>query len=95
MAVESMITHGPGGTMVTGQDGMRFVRAVTLWTSLECYVSSKGKIIPTRGMTITRMLAIATEFTGKKYKRSEAKQAAADVKVWADEMRAALPEEHR
>ena len=37
------------------------------------------------------MLKMATEYTGKTYKRGQYEQAAADVGVWVDTMRAALP----
>lgn len=53
------------------------------------------KIIPTRGVTITKMLQMATGYTGRTYKRSEAVIAANDVKKWADEMKAAIPKVER
>jgi hypothetical protein len=37
------------------------------------------------------MLALATTFTGKKYRRSEAMKASEDVRTWAQTMKAALP----
>lgn len=42
-------------------------------------------------MTISNMLAMATGYTGIKYKRGAYVQAAEDVQRWADEMKAALP----
>ena len=74
-----------------GPDAMRYIQAETLASALKLYVNSNGRIIPTRGFGITKMLELATQYTGKKYKRSEATKAAEDVKVWADEMKAALP----
>lgn len=74
-----------------GCDAVSVVRALSLWSALKLYVNSGGKIIPTRGMTITKMLKLATQITGKSYKRTEAMKAAEDVKKWADEMKAALP----
>jgi hypothetical protein len=60
-----------------------------LWSSLKLY--AKTGMIPTRGVGITKMLAFASDITGKKYTRKQVLQAAEDVKVWADEMKAALP----
>ena len=78
-------------TSFVGSDAVNYVRAELLASSLKMYVSSGGRIIPTRGVGITKMLQMATGYTGKKYKRTEASKAADDVKKWADEMKAALP----
>lgn len=87
--MNSQITIGKGGTVFEGPDATALFRAMTLKGALGLY--AKHGIIPTRGVTITRMLAIATEYTGKKYRRGEAAKAAADVEVWCNTMRAALP----
>lgn len=76
-------------TTFVGSDAVNYVRAEFLSSSLKLWAATK--IIPTRGVTITKMLAMATGYTGKTYKRSEAIQAATDVKKWADKMKAALP----
>jgi len=86
---DSGINYGKGGTMIYGPDGMKFFRAVTLASSLSLY--AKTKMLPTRGVTVSKMLAMASEFTGKKYKRTQVEQAAADVREWAQAMKAALP----
>lgn len=82
------VTDGKCTTFV-GPDAVNYVRAEFLASSLKLY--AKAKITPTRGVTATRMLAMATGYTGKKYKRGQYETAAADVKKWADEMKAALP----
>lgn len=74
-----------------GSDAVNYVKAELLASSLNLYVASGGRIIPTRGVGITKMLQMATSYTKKKYKRTEALKAAEDVKKWADEMKAALP----
>jgi hypothetical protein len=74
-----------------GRDAVAVVKALTLWSALKLYHNSGGRIIPTRGVGITKMLALVTQYTGKKYKRTEVITAAEDVKKWADEMKAALP----
>jgi len=87
---DSKITHFPEGTVIEGPDGMRMVQAYTLWSALG--LAAHG-IMPTRGMTKRKLLDLATSYTKKPYKLSELAIARADVKVWADEMRAALPHE--
>lgn len=86
---DSYIDHHRGGTMLVGPDAMKLFKAATLKSSLTLY--DKTKLIPTRGVTITVMLRMATEFTNKTYKRTQVLQAAADLQVWIDTMRAAIP----
>lgn len=88
--VESYIgvTDGKCSSFV-GPDAVNYVRAEILASSIALWVSCK--INPTRGVDITQMLSMATDYTGKKYKRSEAMQACNDIKKWACEMKAALP----
>ena len=76
-------------TSFVGPDATNYVRAELLASALKLY--DKCKIIPTRGVTPTKMLKMATGYTGKAYKRGQYLSAAADVKKWADEMKAALP----
>lgn len=86
---DSYIKHGVGGTLLSGPDAQAFFHAAVLSSALGLYASCG--IIPTRGVTITRMLEQASAITKKKYKRGDAAKAQADVKAWADEMNAALP----
>ena len=44
-----------------------------------------------RAYTPTAMLKAASGITGKTYKRGQHQQAADDIKVWCDAMKAALP----
>lgn len=76
-------------TAYVGEDSTNLCRAITLKHALKLY--AKCGLIPTRGVTITVMLRIAKEYTGKNYKRGQAMQAAEDVGVWIETMRAALP----
>jgi hypothetical protein len=89
MSNESSISVGPGGTCFSGPDATNMFRAKMLAGSLKLY--AKCGVIPTRGVTITKMLAMATQYTGKKYKRGEALKAHVDVQLWADTMLAGLP----
>lgn len=72
-----------------GPDAVNYVRAEVLASSLRLYATAK--ILPTRGVSATMMLKMATGYTGKSYKRGEYLKAAEDIKVWANEMKAALP----
>lgn len=87
------VSHGPGGTMYAGPDAMSVVRATYLVSGLRLY--AKSKMLLTRNATPTAMLAMATGFTGKKYKRGQYEQAADDVKVWSDLMKSGLQVEVR
>ncbi len=86
---QSEIIHSNGGTTFVGTDAMNLFRAVTLVASLNFY--AKTGMMTTRGLTATRMLKLASEYTGKTYKRGQYVTAAADVRVWVDTMKAAMP----
>lgn len=76
-------------TSFVGPDAVNYFRAECLASALKFYAKTGMKI--TRNVTPTSMLKMATEYTGKSYKRGQYQQAADDVKRWADEMKAALP----
>ena len=78
--------------MFVGPDATNLFRAVTLRSALGLL---KVGITPTRGLTTAKALKLATEYTGKKYKRTEIDKAREDIKVWCDTMKAALPVEHK
>ena len=84
--------HASGAIAFVGPDATRLMMAMHLASALKLY--DRTKIIPTRGVTITKMMATATTLTGKPYKRGQALKAAEDVKGWADTMKAALPITH-
>jgi hypothetical protein len=87
---QSYVEHSASGcTAVVGPDAVNYMRAATLRSSLRLWLATK--MIPTRGVTITVMLRIATEYTGKKYTTKQAPQAIADLDTWIATMRAALP----
>lgn len=86
---DSYIEHSKSHTAFVGPDAANFLRAATLMTALKLY--AQHRILTTRNATPTVLLKIATEYTGKKYKRGAHAQAAEDVRVWCDNMRAALP----
>lgn len=92
MTDNSQISIMEGGTMFTGPDSIALYRAIALRGALKLY--ARSGILPTRGMTITKMLKAATEYTGKDYGRgnvNKAQAAAAEMTVWIETMRSAIP----
>ena len=94
--MDSFISHSPSGILFSGPDAIRLQQAITLRSAIKMYVRSGGQIIPTRGMGITKMLALTGTITGKKYKRTQAEDAMRDLHIWIETMKSALPifEEH-
>lgn len=88
---DSSITISKSGTMFSGPDAVAYFRACTLASAIQLYVKTNGRVIPTRGMGITRMLQTASEFTGVKYKRTQTAQALNDLNIWIATMQSALP----
>lgn len=78
-----------GGFSITGRDGVHFYRAIVLRQSIKMFAATGMK--PTRGVGGPQMLTLAGEYTGKKYKRGQYDAAVADLSVWIETMRAALP----
>lgn len=72
-----------------GPDATNLFRAKVLKTSLMGY--AKFKMLPTRGVSAANMLTMATQYTGKTYKRGQYEIAAADIAKWCETMTAALP----
>ena len=86
---ESYIKAGPGGMLFAGPDAVELFRVTALATALRTYARSGMRM--NRALTPTRMLALASAVTRKAYRRGEYDRAADDLKVWCDEMSAALP----
>lgn len=88
---DSHIEYNAKGDAVSfvGPDAVNMFRAATLASALKLYAATK--MLPTRGVTASGMLKLASEYTGKKYKRGEYQKAADDVGQWVQTMKAALP----
>ena len=86
---QSHVSVTPAATSFVGKDAVNLFRAATLKASLTMY--AKHKMLSTRGLTPTLMLSLATEYTGKKYKRGQHQQAADDIVIWIETMKSALP----
>ena len=86
---DSEIVHHDSCSVFAGADAVHLVRAVHVMSALRLYPRTGMKM--TRGATPAVLLAIATEYTGKTYKRRQYDQAAEDVRIWVETMKAALP----
>lgn len=89
MSDSSVTLHRDGGITFSGPDATLLYTAITLRTSIRLF--SNTGIKPTRGYTGPMMLGAATQVTGKAYKRGQYAQAVADLTVWIDNMKTALP----
>lgn len=86
---ESGRTLHDGGVTLYGPDAMKWMKAIALRSSLKFYAKTGMKM--TRVATPTMMLTMASEFSGKPYKRGEYDKAVADLDKWIETMRYALP----
>lgn len=89
MAQESEVVVHDGGTTLSGPDAMALYRAASLRQGLLLY--AKTKMLMTRGATPTFLLAEASKVTGHKYKRGAYTEAAEDLRIWCETMKAGLP----
>jgi hypothetical protein len=86
---ESYIEGGKGHTAFVGPDAVGLYTAVVLKHGIALY--AKAKIIPTRGLTIGKMMQAAGKITGKSYKRGDYTGAIHDLDQWILAMHAAMP----
>jgi hypothetical protein len=85
---KSEIIISPGGTTYAGPDATELFRAAALKAALKLAIAG---IPATRGFTLTKGLALCIRYTGRTYRRTEAAQALADLQVWIETMKSALP----
>lgn len=79
----SSIHIGSNGAMsFNGFDATNLYRANVIKQGIKLHQSC-GMIL-TRGVTITKLFGMASEYTGKKYKRGAHAQAIADLSAWID-----------
>jgi hypothetical protein len=76
-------------TSYVGRDATELFRVNMIKVSIKLYM--KTGMIPTRGVTISKMLKMAEQYTGRKYKKSEAAYAVEDLHNWVTCMVSALP----
>jgi hypothetical protein len=86
---QSHIHVSEGGTSFVGPDAVRLYQATSLKVALRTYANTGMKV--NRMWTPTAMMRMASRITGKTYHRRAYGQAADDLAVWCETMRAALP----
>lgn len=86
---DSEVRLNDGSTAYVGQDATLLFAAVTLRSAIKLH--KKTGMIPTRGMTITKMLAQAGKIANKTYRRGEHDRAINDLTIWINTMKAAIP----
>lgn len=90
MPDNSEIGYNKKGDAVSfvGRDAVEVFRVATLKSAIA--LLSKG-IMPTRGLTMKKALAMAKQYTGQDYKRGEHERAMQDLTVWIQTMKSAIP----
>ncbi len=98
MSEDSYIVYSKGrqeATSYVGKDATELFRVNMLKISIRLWVKTggtgRGRMKPTRGVGIKKMLAMAERYTGRKYKTSEASEAIDDLHNWVTTMVSALP----
>lgn len=76
-----------GGVMFSGPDAVNLARAISVKSALRLAMVG----LTVRGVTKTGLLKIASEYTGKQYKRGEYEKAREDLTTWIETMKLALP----
>ena len=81
----SITVHENGGISVTGPESIEVYRLIVLRQALTLY--AKTGMRPNRHITATDMLRMASEGTGKTYKRGQHERAADDIAAVLDAAR--------
>ena len=92
MSEDSYIVYSKGrqeATSYVGRDATELYRVNMLKVSIRLWVKTGMK--PTRGMGIRKMLDMATQYTGRRYKTSQASEAIDDLHNWVSTMVSAMP----
>jgi hypothetical protein len=86
---DSYVVVNSTGTLFVGTDATNLFRAITLASAIDLYM--KTGLVPTRGVTGPKMLALAKEYTNVVYKRGQYAQALAELRRWIAVMKLAMP----
>jgi hypothetical protein len=73
-----------------GTDAVHLLRVRTIMSGIKLHLSTGGKMKLTRGSSITKLLELASTYTGKDYKRTQAAQAWDDLNIWSLNMASGL-----
>jgi hypothetical protein len=88
---DSHISVSRGGTCFSGDDAVRLFQATALRSGIKLMMVG---IKPARGWTKRGALTTATMYTGKPYKVTQCAQAVADLTIWIENMKLAMPVIH-
>lgn len=96
MADDSEIVYGKDGKLraLVGKDAVCLMQIQTIIQGINMHVQTDGRMRLTRGANITRLLTLASTYTGKKYrvrKTEDHLQAVKDLREFFENMKAALP----
>jgi hypothetical protein len=96
--MEPKITYRADGSLqsLEGRDAVQLMRVQTIITGIRMNIQTNGQMVLTRGATITRLLTMATEYTGQKYssrKLADKERAITDLTVWFNNMKSTIPTE--
>jgi len=86
---DSEIVAGKSGITFAGPDAVALYQAIAVRSGINLYAKTGMK--PNRMWTPTAMLATAGRICGKTYRRGEYARADADLTVWIETMKSALP----
>jgi hypothetical protein len=94
---EPMITYNKDGSLscLTGKEAVELMRVQTIRMGIKMNIQTGGKMMLTRGATITNLLKMAGQYTGKTYTRSQKQQALDDLNMWFNNMKSTIPTETR
>jgi hypothetical protein len=82
------VTFHKGGSVSFTGDAVQLYRAMALVSALK--LAERGLQVH-RTMTRARTLRLASDLTGKRYKRGAYLAAAADVQAWVEACKASMP----
>ena len=85
---ESYVQHGIGGTSFVGPDAVNLFRAKSCKVALG--LAARGIKLARNQPSSTRLLQVATGYTGKAYKRGQYATAIADLEAWIRAMECAM-----
>lgn len=90
MTQQDRIETSPSGTLFAGPKAVDLYRVTLVKQAIEMHLKFGGRMQITRGFTITKALKMASEYTGKKYKRTEHQRAIDDLKALMGERAKAI-----
>lgn len=88
--MQDKIVHTETSVSFEGPNGVNVYRALAVASALRLYAKTGMKA--NRAYTPTAMLRVASEMTGKTFKRGQYREAADALSALADSLRAQIPE---